>query len=518
MNFGGFSMWHPNLTACTRRSLDTLWRIRITMIVVVLTATACVSQLRASRTDIPASRPESQGFSSADLAAALEVAHARGINIHSVTVLRNDRIVLDAYFYPYTPDMRHDVASVTKSITALLTLLAISDGHFKSTAQPILELLPRGSAQDERLGRLRLADLLSMRSGLDCGFQQREAELVEMRNSSNWVESTLNLPIIAEPGTRFGYCSPNFHLLSAAITSRTGSSTLDYARRRLFAPLGITDVYWPADSMGINHGWGDLQLHPTDMAKIGSLLLHGGRWDNQHLLPEALVDSIRQVHARVNEDEDYGLGWWISRKMATLFEANGRGGQRITVIPAKKIVVVMTGGGFEPSDIGTLVLRALRSDSPLPSDPAGYAKLQAALRLVSAPPRRHGISRSPIAEQVSGKRYALAANRLSLSSLSIDFSDAATAVLHLRLTDGTTLDQTLGLDGVYRLSPGQYRGTSAGRGAWLSDGRFRAELNTLTRVNRYIFDIEFRGDAIRISASEPTELGTAILTGVASGN
>jgi CubicO group peptidase (beta-lactamase class C family) len=488
------------------------------MMSVALFAATCVVQPQASRTDIPVSTPESQGFSSVDLAAALEVAHARGINIHSVTVLRNDRIVLDAYFYPYTRDMRHDVASVTKSITALLTTLAITDGYLKSTAQPIVETLPPVSVKDERINRIRIGDLLSMQSGLACGFRKGETELVEMRNTRNWVESTLNLPIAADPGTRFGYCSPNFHLLSAAITTRTGSNTLDYAKRRLFAPLGIKDVHWPADSMGINHGWGDLQLHPIDMAKIGLLLLHGGRWGNQQLLPEAWVDSIKQVHARVNENEDYGLGWWISRKMATLYEANGRGGQRITIIPAKNIVVVMTGSGFEPGDVGTLLLRALRSDSALPSDRAGQARLQAALRLVSAPPPVRAVSRSPIAQQVSGKRYAIAENRLSLLSLSIEFSDSATALLHLRLTDGTALDQTLGLDGLYRLSPGQYRGSSAGRGEWLADGRFRAELNTLTRVNRYIFDMEFRGDSIRISASEPTELGTEILTGVASGN
>lgn len=193
------------------------------MMSVALFAATCMAQAQASRTDIPVSTPESQGFSSVDLAAALEVAHARGINIHSVTVLRNDRIVLDAYFYPYTRDMRHDVASVTKSITALLTTLAISDGYLKSTAQPIVETLPPVSVKAERINRIRIGDLLSMQSGLACGFRKGEAELVEMRKTRNWVESTLNLPIAADPGTRFGYCSPNFHLLSAAITNQTGS-------------------------------------------------------------------------------------------------------------------------------------------------------------------------------------------------------------------------------------------------------------------------------------------------------
>ena len=97
----------------------------------------------------------------------------------------------------YTRDMRHDVASVTKSITVLLTTLAITDGYLKSSAQPIVETLPPVSIKDERINRIRIGDLLSMQSGLACGFRKGEAELVEMRNTRNWVESTLNLPIAA---------------------------------------------------------------------------------------------------------------------------------------------------------------------------------------------------------------------------------------------------------------------------------------------------------------------------------
>jgi CubicO group peptidase (beta-lactamase class C family) len=316
--------------------------MRLRLATVVLIASACAVHPRVTRTEIPTSAPESQGFSSADLAATLEFAHARGINIHSLTVLRNDRTVLDAYFYPYTREMRHDVASVTKSMTSLLTALAITDGYLEGTSQRIVDILAPVPTTGERVQDIRIGDLLSMRSGFECGLRRGEPELVDMRKSANWVESTLRLPLSAEPGTRFGYCSPNFHLLSAAITTRTGQPTLDYARRRLFAPLGIDDVHWPADAMGINHGWGDLQLRPIDMAKIG-LLLHGGRWGSQQLVPPAWVERMTQVHARVNENDDYGLGWWISRKVETLYEANGRGGQRITIIPAKNLVVVMTG-------------------------------------------------------------------------------------------------------------------------------------------------------------------------------
>ena len=55
-------------------------------------------------------------------------------------------------------------------------------------------------------------------------------------------------------------------------------TALAYAKINLFEPLGIHDVYWPADPQGYNHGWGDLALYPQDMARLGYLFLHQGRW------------------------------------------------------------------------------------------------------------------------------------------------------------------------------------------------------------------------------------------------
>jgi CubicO group peptidase (beta-lactamase class C family) len=152
----------------------------------------------------------------------------------------------------------------------------------------------------------------------------------------------LQLPIVTQPGTRFGYCSPNFHLLSAAIASAVDLSTLDYAKQRLFDPMRIDDVYWPADPSGINHGWADLQLRPRDMTKLGLLMLREGRWEDDQLIPGDWVESLVTTRVTVNGDEDYGLGWWLSRGDPSLFEANGRGGQRITVVPDLNLVVVMT--------------------------------------------------------------------------------------------------------------------------------------------------------------------------------
>ena len=192
--------------------------------------------------------------------------------------------------------------------------------------------------------------------------------------------------------------------------------------------------------MGINHGWrtatasdrhGKDRFAAAARWSLGESAAASGGLVGQHQTG---------TRAREREDEDYGLGWWISQGADTVRSKWTRRAAHYDY--SRQMAVMMV--GIRARRRRNVLLRALRSDSALPSDRAGQARLQAALRLVSAPPPAHAVSRSPIAQQVSGKRYAIAENRLSLSSLSIEFPDSATALLHLRLTDGTALDQTLG--------------------------------------------------------------------------
>lgn len=249
------------------------------------------------------------------------------------------------------------------------------------------------------------------------------------------------------------------------------------------------------------------------MAKIGLLMLRDGQWEDRRIVPKLWIDSSLTAHARVSETEDYGRGWWLSRRVATLFEANGRGGQRISVLPVHNVVVVITGGGFEPGDIGSYLLAALRSDTALAEDPQGQARLADALRSIATSPQPHAVVQSAVAEQVSNRTYTLEENPLGIRSFAVEFSDSARAVLRMGLSDGRVLVQPLGMDGVYRVARDETGASSAGRGDWLPDGRFRAEFNRLARINRYSFDIAFRGDDVAIVASEPTELGTVSLRG-----
>jgi len=258
--------------------------------------------------------PEEVGIDSASLAEMFEFVRERGIPVHSVQIVRHGRLVLDAYFYPYSAGMRHDVASVTKSITSTLIGLALQKGLIRDVQQPVLSFFPNRSIADLDANKEKLAleNLLTMQAGWDCGFEAKEARLVEMRRSADWLQFMLDLPMVATPGTRFAYCSGNPHLLSIILSQATGTNALAFARRELFEPLGIRQVVWPADPRGNTHGWGDLQLHPRDMAKGGQLFLQRGRWGERQMISETWIRAATRAHVdRTTNRDRYGYLWWV---------------------------------------------------------------------------------------------------------------------------------------------------------------------------------------------------------------
>jgi len=148
------------------------------------------------------STPEEQGFDSAWLAEGLLAMRDNQINIHSLMIIHNDKVILDAYLYPYSGETVHELASVTKSVITTLT---------------------------------------GMTSGLDCTSANDEQTLIEMGAAPDWVQFTLDLKVKHIPGTYFEYCSPGMHVLSAILQEATGMTASEFARLNLFGLLGITD-------------------------------------------------------------------------------------------------------------------------------------------------------------------------------------------------------------------------------------------------------------------------------------
>lgn len=143
------------------------------------------------------STPEAQGVDSGLLAQALDLIREQGLAVDNLLILRHGYVVLDAYFYPSNADRLHDVASVTKSITSTLTGIAIEEGVIGGLDAPLVGFLPEVTSlsSDPRKALITVRDLVSMSSGLRCGYEPGEVELRAMLETPDEVQAELGLHV-----------------------------------------------------------------------------------------------------------------------------------------------------------------------------------------------------------------------------------------------------------------------------------------------------------------------------------
>lgn len=331
------------------------------------------------------SSPEQQGMISGKLADMLAFVKNRGYAIDSITIIRNGYIVTDAYFYPFSKALKHRLHSCTKSITSALVGIAIDQGYIEGVNQPVLAFFPNRSFRDldHRKKSMTLEHLLTMTSGLNCRdtWIYRNAGLFEMIASDDWTQYVLDLPMVAPPGEKFEYCNGVSYLLSAIVQETTNMKTLDFARKHLFGPLGITDVRWRTSPQGVGIGWGKMLLKPHDMAKIGWLYLNEGRWNGKQIVSKAWVSASTHGYIGAFPYERYGYQWWAESQ--GYYMAVGKHGQYIFVVPDKNLVAVFTSNltgsaSFIPKGLLTkFIIPAAASSKPLPANPTEKARLRA---------------------------------------------------------------------------------------------------------------------------------------------
>lgn len=458
------------------------------------------------------STPEEQGVDSELLVKACDLILEKELHIHSMLIIRHGYIVADVYFYPFAVSTLHDLASCTKSFTSTLVGIAIDKGYIKNVQQPVLDLLQgRDVANvDARKKAMTLENLLTMSSGLACYAEPGEITLREMFQSLDWVQFTLDLPMMEPPGTRFEYCSPGSHLLSAIVRETTGMTTLAFAQKHLFQPLGISRIIWPVDPQGINRGWGDLHLAPYDMAKLGYLYLNNGQWDGIQILSPEWITTATNKHSTPPDGYGYGYQWWLSSP--EIYSANGRGGQQIIVASGLDTVVVLTGGlsdeeGVKRDEILTSILvPAIKSTTPLPPNPDGVALLESRIHQATLPQDKPKPvpPLPPTAQRIAGRTYELDANPLGLSAFSLTLLKPEEALLSLSSRD-FALELKVGLDNVFRITPkGRFDLPTMLRGCWEADDVLVLDWDEIGNINTWQVSMSFSNDSVAMQMAEET--------------
>ncbi len=447
------------------------------------------------------STPEEQGFDSAKLAEMLSALDKDGVPVDSVLVVRNGYIVLDAYFAPYDGSFPHNLASVTKSVTATLIGIAIDQGKLKLD-QPMISFFPERTIanMDARKSRITVEDLVSMRNGMESGCLKGDAPTLEaMRVSRDWMQAALDRKMVADPGMSWCYDSPGMHILSGILQKVTGMTELEYARQYLFGPLGITDVFWAADPQGYTDGWGNLYLKPQEAAKIGYLWLNQGRWEDKQIVSANWVNDMLKPRSNAGGDQ-YGYGTWVGRGTppADYFYAVGRLGQFIRVYPSYNAIVVITAHGLDNYDqVGNLIAEAMVSpEQTLLTNSAALAELDAALQEISRQ-AAFTVNKLPDTDSaIADRPIVLESNPLRVTEARFQFSDLNVATFYLTRSQGDNEVWSIGLDGKYRFSTvsGQ-----AARGYWADSQTFMVEAFEDGFVT---YRFRFDGDQVTVESSE----------------
>lgn len=292
----------------------------------------------------------------------------------SLLVMREGR-PLASWSAPHADfDAPHLIFSISKSIAGLAVGIAQGDGLIDPET-PIVDLV--ASMEPSTYGSARLRDLLDMTVDLDFdedyvdhggAFDRyRRAMLWNPERAGTHAE-TMEAFLATLPaqghghGQRFHYASPNSDLLGIALERAVGRRFHDYVAERLWRPLGLAGpAYVTVDRVGTARAAGGICLTVTDLARIGQLVLDGGRGpDGSEIVPRAWIDDMREGGDRqawIDGDfadmfahGRYRSGWYDVGDGRGTLAAIGIHGQYLWVDFSNRVVVARTASRPAASD------------------------------------------------------------------------------------------------------------------------------------------------------------------------
>jgi len=324
--------------------------------------------------------PESVGIASDSIYNYIESLSKRGVNLHSFLVMRHGKICAESYCPPYREDKLQRMYSISKTFTSMAIGLMEEDGLIRledKIAMHFPEYLPEHP--HKWLLEMSIEDMLKMSTVF--------TETNHRSGGGPWVKSYLNCPVTHPAGTVFIYDTAASHTLCALVEKITGMPMLDYLRGRLLDPIGFSKDAWCIKGTD-GYSWGGSGVMATlrDLAKFAYVIMNGGRFAGEQLLPEAYVKKATQRQIFNDEysdgcrwNEGYGYQIWILEGGG--FALRGMGSQHAICFPEHDFIFCCTADnqGAELKD--RLIYEELyRWMFPMCKDPmeeneAGYKKL-----------------------------------------------------------------------------------------------------------------------------------------------
>lgn len=280
--------------------------------------------------------------------------------VTGLLVARDDEVLVEHYQYGRTDRDRFTSQSMAKSITGILTGLAIADGAIKSIDDTAETYVP--GFKGTEYGKTPIRDLLHMSSGVEFGEEENNGRDLDrlwidmVRGGWLLKKGTVGSLVqfnhrIAAPGTRFQYASIEPDVLGMVIRQAVGKPLSDYLHDKVWEPIGAeADASWLIDADGNEVAHSGFNAVLRDYARLGRLLAHDGSWQGRQIIPKQwMIDAttLRTSDAYLSPehaDPTFGYGYlmWLLPGLRREFALFGAMGQRICIDPASKLVMVQT--------------------------------------------------------------------------------------------------------------------------------------------------------------------------------
>ncbi|WP_139368267.1 serine hydrolase domain-containing protein [Evansella clarkii] len=449
------------------------------------------------------SAPEVQGMNSEKLIDAFEEIDQWHEGVNSVLITRNGYIVAEKYYDDYDKEISQWVYSATKGVTSALTGIAIDQGFIKLDDR-VADIFSHKEIQhlDDKKSAITIEDLLNMRSGIAYDDLQ---DFQDIFNSSDPLQSILDLPMKEHPDTSYNYSSADSHLLSGIIQETAGMSTTEFANTYLFDPLQID-----ADFVEFNDlasGGNRLVISPRDMAKIGWLYLNEGQWEGEQIIPEDWVaaSTTSSIDEYFTNNVRFGYQWYINEvKNQSIYYTHGGHGQYIISVPDLNMNVIFTSNHSAPRfdnlvpDVLEKIIQAAVSEEPLEDNQEGHQQLLDVLKKEEVEPIPAELPEK--VGKINDIPFKFSSNDFGWSEVTLSFYDKNVAGMNIKFDD-VTEEYTIGIDTIPRINKiNNY--VISNVGYWKDDYTFIQEEKYLNYLAEYTFIFTFDENYEQVSVTE----------------
>ncbi len=302
-------------------------------------------------------------------------------------LVHRGRLLIESYRNGMTAATPHILMSVSKSMLGLLAGILAETGVLDVDAEAA-HYVPEVAAS--AFGGIRVHQLLDMRSGLDFDedYLATSGPIIAYRKSTGWnplapgeTASDLRsfLPTLKAGrghGGPTNYVSPCTDLLGWILERAAGRRYADLMSELLWRPLGAAySAYITVDRLGAPRAAGGMCVTAMDLARVGQLLVQGGRRGGRSIVSEAWIADIetrgdRQAWADGTLAEyfpgrpmHYRSKWYVEHGGSPLLGCLGIHGQHLYVDRKAEIVVAKLSSQALPLDVEAMVLTSRTIDA-----------------------------------------------------------------------------------------------------------------------------------------------------------